>query len=161
MFCFLQVRWQEAVAGSGVVIGMGKQGRVFKTVDEEEEEEGELDEDGNLCVKCSFDPDESEAAVNSWGALFTEQRNRYPMIIGAGVCLLAGTFLFIFVCAISLTACFFYRCGGEVRGVESGRVRGARNASSRRQVPSREPRGSRATARHRLVRLRGHQGGRI
>ena len=76
--CCLQVRWQEAVAGSGVVIGMGKQGRVFKTVDEEEDEEGELDEDGNLCVKCSFDPDESEAAVNSWGALFTEQRNRYP-----------------------------------------------------------------------------------
>ena len=69
---------------------MGKQGRVFKTVDEEEEEDGELDEDGNLCVKCSFDPDESEAAVNSWSALFTEQRNRYPMIIGAGVCLLAG-----------------------------------------------------------------------
>ncbi|ACO66909.1 major facilitator superfamily [Micromonas commoda] len=32
----------------------------------------------------------SEAAVNTWGALFTEQRNRYPMIIGAGVCLLAG-----------------------------------------------------------------------
>jgi len=88
--CCLQVRWQEAVAGSGVVIGMGKQGRVFKTVDEEEDEEGELDEDGNLCVKCSFDPDESDAAVNSWGALFTEQRNRYPMIIGAGVCLLAG-----------------------------------------------------------------------
>jgi hypothetical protein len=90
VMCCLQVRWQEAVAGSGVVIGMGKQGRVFKTVDEEEDEEGELDEDGNLCVKCSFDPDESEAAVNSWGALFTEQRNRYPMIIGAGVCLLAG-----------------------------------------------------------------------
>jgi len=83
------VRWQEAVAGSGVVIGMGKQGRVFASVDEEEEEE-ELDDDGNLCAKCSFDPDESEAAVNTWGALFTEQRNRYPMIIGAGVCLLAG-----------------------------------------------------------------------
>ena len=32
------VRWQEAVAGSGVVIGMGKQGRVFASVDEEEEE---------------------------------------------------------------------------------------------------------------------------
>ena len=45
MFCS-QVRWQEAVAGSGVVIGMGKQGRVFKTVDEEEDEEGELDETG-------------------------------------------------------------------------------------------------------------------
>ena len=86
------VRWQEAVAGSGVVIGMGKQGRVFASVDEEEEEEEEmeLDADGNLCAKCSFDPDESEAAVNTWGALFTEQRNRYPMIIGAGVCLLAG-----------------------------------------------------------------------
>ena len=38
------VRWQEAVAGSGVVIGMGKQGRVFASVDEEEEEE-ELDAD--------------------------------------------------------------------------------------------------------------------
>ena len=86
------VRWQEAVAGSGVVIGMGKQGRVFASVDddEDEDERTELDADGNLCAKCSFDPDESEAAVNTWGALFTEQRNRYPMIIGAGVCLLAG-----------------------------------------------------------------------
>ena len=88
------MRWQEAVAGSGVVIGMGKQGRVFASVDEEDEEETEtemeLDDDGNLCVTCSFDPDESEAAVNTWGALFTERRNRYPMIIGAGVCLLAG-----------------------------------------------------------------------
>ena len=85
------VRWQEAVAGSGVVIGMGKQGRVFASVDDDEDdEETELDADGNLCAKCSFDPDESEAAVNTWGALFTEQRNRYPMIIGAGVCLLAG-----------------------------------------------------------------------
>ena len=86
------VRWQEAVAGSGVVIGMGKQGRVFASVDDDDDddEETELDADGNLCAKCSFDPDESEAAVNTWGALFTEQRNRYLMIIGVGVCLLAG-----------------------------------------------------------------------
>ena len=85
------VRWQEAVAGSGVVIGMGKQGRCLHPwTTTTDEEETELDADGNLCAKCSFDPDESEAAVNTWGALFTEQRNRDPMIIGAGVCLLAG-----------------------------------------------------------------------
>ena len=89
-----------------------------------------------------------------------EWRSVYALLSTASD-VLTCEFLFIFVCAIILTACFFYRCGGEVRGVESGRVRGARNASSRRQVPSREPRGSRATARHRLVRLRGHQGGRI
>ena len=88
-----------------------------------------------------------------------EWRSVYALLSTASD-VLTCEFLFIFVCAIILTACFFYRCGGEVRGVESGRVRGARNASSRRQVPSREPRGSRATARHRLVRLRGQQGGR-
>ena len=154
MFCFLQVRWQEAVAGSGVVIGMGKQGRVFKTVDEEEEEEGELDEDGNLCFKCSFDPDESEAAVNSWGALFTEQRNRYPMIIGAGVCLLAGTFLFIFVCAIRLTSCFVYRFVGvqhrhllrELRA-QGGR-RGRPGVADPRRRPTQRPRRGHRAALH-------------
>jgi len=133
---------------------MGKQGRVFKTVDEEEEEEGELDEDGNLCVKCSFDPDESEAAVNSWGALFTEQRNRYPMIIGAGVCLLAGTFLFIFVCAIRLTSCFVYRFVGvqhrhllRIFRAQGGR-RGRPGVTDPRRRPTKRPRRGHRAALH-------------
>ena len=70
-----------------------------------------------------------------------EWRSVYALLSTASD-VLTCEFLFIYVRAISLTACFFDRCGGEVRGVESGRVRGARNASRRRQVPSRDTRGS-------------------
>ena len=70
-----------------------------------------------------------------------EWRSVYALLSTASD-VLTCEFLSIYVWAIILNACFFNRCGGEVRGVESGRVRGARNASSRRQVPSREPRGS-------------------
>lgn len=74
------VRWQENVSGGPVVVGMGALGTVKKS--EAVSDQG--DEDGESCEST-----EQEATIDSWGKL-AERRNRQPVTIGLGLCVLAA-----------------------------------------------------------------------
>ena len=85
------VRWQESVSGvDGRMIAIGKryEGRVTRTFDEEDlAVEGAVEgaDGGSVASSAST----QEAAASSWSALL-ERRNRQPVTIGLGLCVLAA-----------------------------------------------------------------------
>jgi hypothetical protein len=92
------VRWQEATTGGRVVIGLGAAGTVVPSplgpAADEDAEDGtstdadEDDDDGDgECAYPGADPE--RAAINSWSQL-RERRNRQPVTIGLGLCVLAA-----------------------------------------------------------------------
>jgi hypothetical protein len=85
------VRWQESVSGvDGRMIAIGKryEGRVTRTFDEEDLGPSRVPSrvpTGSVASSAST----QEAAASSWSALL-ERRNRQPVTIGLGLCVLAA-----------------------------------------------------------------------
>jgi hypothetical protein len=94
------VRWQEATTGGRVVIGLGAAGKVVPSplgpaadVDADADADADADEDaddGDGDGECAYPAaDPEQAAINSWSQL-RERRNRQPVTIGLGLCVLAA-----------------------------------------------------------------------
>lgn len=81
------VRWQEAVSGATgrIAVGPGRAGRVTRSLDEDDDD-ADVSESND--ATCAF-PDDREGAATSWGQLL-ERRNRQPVVIGLGLCVLAA-----------------------------------------------------------------------
>lgn len=82
------VRWQESVSGAvgRIAVGKARAGRVMRTSDEDDDSS----EDSSCALSSDENLQQAEPAVNSWSVLFTDQRNRQPVIIGLGLCFLAA-----------------------------------------------------------------------
>ena len=98
------MRWQEDVSGGAVAVGMDAAGRVKKRTTEEppttvmtrgrDGEEGVADDDDNIgdveeCAEFVDGAVDGKAIDSSWRQL-AERRNRQPVTIGLGLCVLAA-----------------------------------------------------------------------